>query len=334
MPRFLLTLLLILWVGTGCVSRPPVAEEPDTPFVFEVEPPPVFRAEGVRLAALNAEFMFDGYGDEGQASFPHKGDPEKARVHRDKIGRILRMLNADVIMLAEVENKDVLDLLIRESLDGMDYQAYFVQGNDTFTGQDMGLLSRLPVEEVGRTDARVPVGTTSEEYGVSKNLWARITIGRQPTTLVGLHFLAQPGNTERKPRREAQAEVIRRFVAQEQAQGRAIVVLGDFNDYDNATPDLAGSVPITNVLQTIKAAGPAAEDDLRNVLAEVPRRQRFTALWDKNDNEVVEEGELTAIDHLLLSPLLYRRLREVRYVHAHNPVTDTDHFPIVVVLAR
>ena len=50
---------------------------------------------------------------------------------------------------------------------------------------------------------RAPVGVAGAPYGVSKNLWARLTLLGRPTTVVGVHFLAQPDNPERRPRRDA-----------------------------------------------------------------------------------------------------------------------------------
>lgn len=314
-------------------SETPAPAEAVGTFVFRPEQPPVIAFDdGVRIATLNTEFMFDGEGDEGQASFPHKGDPVRSRTHRDRIGEIVRMIDADVLMMQEVENERVLNLLIEESLDGMGYSAHFVQGNDRFTGQNVALLSRLPIEATGRTDERAPVGASGDTYGVSKNMYARLILGNTPTTLVGVHFLARPDDPERKEKREAQAEVIRRLVEQEMASGRAVIVLGDFNDFDESTLDIYGSRPITDVLARIKSAGPGAADDLRNVLAEVPRVERFTAFYDRNRDDVVGPNELSALDHLLLSPALYRHVREVVFVQAYDPALYTDHFPIVVNL--
>ncbi len=290
-------------------------------------------ADGLRIATLNTEFMFDGRDTEGQASFAWKDDPQAARAHQAHIGEVLRGLDADLVMLQEVENEHVLRRLAAEHLRGMGYEVYFVQGRDYFTGQDVGLLARVPVDTVGRTDERAPVGDTADDYGVSKNMYARLTLGGRPVTLIGVHFLARPTDPGRKDSREAQAEVIRRLVARETAAGRAVVVLGDFNDYDGRTPDVAGNAPITDVLARIKRAGPGPEDDLMNVMVEVPRSERYTAHWDRNDNERVDgREELSAIDHVLLSPQLYRLLEDVAYVHRHDPTTHTDHFPIVVTL--
>ncbi|AEN72178.1 Endonuclease/exonuclease/phosphatase [Rhodothermus marinus SG0.5JP17-172] len=301
--------------------------------LFVPEPPPEYRAEGIRIATLNTFFLFDGYGDEGQADFPHKGNPEAARRHRARIAQVLRMIDADLVVLQEVENEEVLRRMVTEDLPDLNYEVHFVQGHDTFTGQDVAVLSRLPVEKIGRTEERVPVEGTDDTYGVSKNIWVRLYLGDLPATIIGVHFLAQPDDSRRKPRREAQAEVIRRLVERELAAGRAVAVLGDFNDYDESVLDLNGHRPITRTLALVKAAGPGPDDDLYNVMAEVPQHDRFTVFYDADEDWQVEWPELAAIDHVLLSPRLRARLREVHYVQAYDPRTVTDHFPIVVILA-
>ncbi len=316
-------------------ERPPrgPAEGPaEEPFVFRVEPPPVFRTDGFRIATFNAEFLFDGEGNEGAADFPWKGDPVAARAHRDAVAAVVRTLDADLVVLTETEHVGVLRAMLAESLPDLGYTAHLVPGHDTFTGQNVGLLARVPLDSLWRTDERVAVGLTERTYGVSKNLAARFSLDGQPVTLVGVHFLAYPDNVERRPQREAQAEVIRRLVEREKAAGRAVVVLGDLNDFDPDVPDANGSRPITNVLATVRRAGPSPDDDLVSVLAELPQRRRFTAHWDRNRNGVVDQGELSAIDHVLLSPVLAERVLEVHAVHAHDPAAVSDHWPVVVTI--
>lgn len=301
---------------------------------FEPAPPGPYKySGGVRIATLNAYFLFDGVGDEGEADFAHKGDSLASLLHRRKVGSVLRTLDADVVILQEVENQRALDLLIEESLDGLGYYGFLVDGQDSFTGQDVALLSRLPVDGVERTDILSRTAPNMSLQNVSKNLIVRMDLVGIPTTLIGVHLLARPSDPMRKDQREAQAEVLRMVVEQEVRAGRSVVVLGDFNDFDGEIPDVAENRPITDVLARIRSAGPGKLDDLYNVLKDVPRSQRFTAHWDRNENELVEAEELSAIDHILLSEALYRRVREVRFVHGHDPLAVTDHFPIVVVLA-
>jgi len=112
------------------------------------------------------------------------------------------------------------------------------------------------------------------------------------------------------------------------------VVLGDFNDFDTI-PDVDGNQPLTDVMPRIRSAGPSPDDNLVNVLADVPPKDRFTAHYDRNRNERVDgRNELSAIDHILLSPSLYAQVRRVTYAQFYSPVEVTDHFPIVVSLVR
>ncbi len=332
MPRLLVLVALLSGLGACAGTSAPAG--PAAP-AFEVQPAPVWATDGVRVATFNGEFLFDGAGDEGEATFPWKGDPAAARAHRDAVGAVVRSLDADLVLIPETEDLATLQLLIDESLADLGYEAVLVDGRDSFTGQDVGLLSRVPVEAAGRTDERAPVGVSGELYGVSKNLWARVTLpDGTPVTVVGVHFLARPDDVERRDRRNAQAEVIRRLVAAELAEGREVVVMGDVNDVDGTVPDRRGSLPITDVLATLKAAGPGPEDDLVSVLGDVPQAERFTSFYDRDADGQFDEGEFSAIDHVLLSPALYRRVVDVRYVHAHDPREVSDHFPIVVTLSE
>lgn len=332
MPRLLVLVALLSGLGACAGTSAPAG--PAAP-AFEVQPAPVWATDGVRVATFNGEFLFDGAGDEGEATFPWKGDPAAARAHRDAVGAVVRSLDADLVLIPETEDLATLQLLIDESLADLGYEAVLVDGRDSFTGQDVGLLSRVPVEAAGRTDERAPVGVSDELYGVSKNLWARVTLpDGTPVTVVGVHFLARPDDVERRDRRNAQAEVIRRLVAAEVAEGREVVVMGDVNDVDGTVPDRRGSLPITDVLATLKAAGPGPEDDLVSVLGDVPQAERFTSFYDRDADGQFDEGEFSAIDHVLLSPALYRRVVDVRYVHAHDPREVSDHFPIVVTLSE
>ena len=63
------------------VPPPPQADTDQ----FTPEPPPSFQFDdGVRIATLNAEFLFDGLGDEGQAVVEH--GEQRGSVHRDRRG--------------------------------------------------------------------------------------------------------------------------------------------------------------------------------------------------------------------------------------------------------
>ncbi|GAB5533799.1 MAG: hypothetical protein Rubg2KO_00480 [Rubricoccaceae bacterium] len=340
MTRFFRTLPVVLVIALAmsaarCAGPAPATSSSGPP-PFAVVDTVEWRTDGLRIGTFNGEFLFDGEGDEGEATFAWKGDPAKARAHRARVAQSVRKLDVDILLMPETENLNALQMLVDESLTDLGYTAHLVDGLDSFTGQDVGLLSRVPVEETGRTNERALVGVSDRQYGVSKNLWARmdLPLGDElvPVTLIGVHFLARPDDVERRDRREAQAEVIRQLAEQESAAGRQLILLGDFNDFDESVLDRRSSTPITDVLAILKRVGPGEADDLVNVMGDVPQAERYTALYDRNGNDIIDEGELSAIDHILLSPGLYERVREVRYAPVHDPRRVSDHFPLVVTL--
>jgi hypothetical protein len=118
--------------------------------------------------------------------------------------------------------------------------------------------------------------------------------------------------------------------------GALVVVLGDFNDYDGNTDSLdhIDSTPISTVLSDIRAMNPDdATDDLTNVASLIPKANRFTSWFDRNDNEMVEPPqEFTSIDHLLISPELVPLVEVAEFPHELNPPEVSDHFSLVVRL--
>ncbi len=95
--------------------------------------PPATTGDQVRIATLNTEFLFDGMDGDGRASFAWKDDPALATQHMECIADVIAGLDADVVMMQEVESDDVAYRLVEEFLRGMDYRVYFVQGKDSFT---------------------------------------------------------------------------------------------------------------------------------------------------------------------------------------------------------
>ena len=285
------------------------------------------------IMAFNAEFLWDGVEpEEGIVNFPWRGSPDEALEHMQEIAQAIVKHNPDIVSLAEIENREALDLLNTTFLAGRGYNAYLIDGADSATGQDVALLTRVDPEVFKRDNSRESIG--SRTYGVSKNYYAKFNLGEMKFSLVGLHFLARPLDERRKAKREAQARVIRNRAQNLANDGYPPIVLGDFNDYDGQVLDHDQNEPITNVLRIIRDMSPDnQDDDLLNVASRIAPAQRFTSWWDKNENgEVDRPDELTSIDHILVSAPLIPHLREVVFDPDHDPRQVSDHFPIVIVL--
>jgi exonuclease III len=327
--RFLLVLTVL------AVSCTP--EKEDTPPPEEPAAGAADTSSSITIMTFNTEFMWDGVEPEqGNVEFEWKGNQELAEAKMAKIAEIIRRANPDILNLVEVENLDALETLNRKFLSGMGYTAYLVEGRDSYTGQDVGLLTRIPPEgsEIQPDFRKGSSGGVDKV--VSKNYKARFTIGATKLALIGLHFLAQPDREDRRFDRQAQADAIRQMAVEQQAAGYLPVVLGDFNDYDGEanSQDVQKDVPITFVVSAIKSMDPEnLDDDLVNVSSFIPQKERYTAFWDRNNNGRVDpDREFTSIDHILISNKLAGKVERAWIPHDHDPLQVSDHFPVVVKL--
>lgn len=284
---------------------------------------------------LNALFLWDGIPpEEGEIEFPWKGSPEKAEAHMREIAALIRAARPDLVNLAEVENEAALKRFNEKFLPGLGYRPYFAEGIDHFTGQDMGLLSRFPLESYRYDRRRGTSGRTRKS--VSKNYVATLHLRDAKIALIGLHLLANPSAADRKHRRQAQADAILQMAREKQRAGYQLIVWGDFNDYDGAADSLDSqrNRPITNVMSRLRQLDPDnPQDDLVNAVRFVPAGERYTSFYDRNHNRRVDgPHEYSAIDHILLSPTLAAAVEEVEIMQTHDPLQVSDHFPIVVRL--
>ena len=291
------------------------------------------------VMALNCEFMWDGVAPEEGSStitFPWKGNQKLAEAHMKQVANLILRGNPDIVSLEETENLHAVQVLNDKFLAGRGYKPYFIQGKDTFTGQDVALLTRIDPDggKIERDDA---VGTSgTESSGVSKNYFAKMTVGSAKIALIGLHLLAQPTSTQRRAKRQAQANVVRDLAVSLAKQGRQVIVLGDFNDWDGdpASRDFKDDLPISTVLATIRGMDPATpSDNLVNAASFMPKEDRYSDFWDQNNDNVIQSPqEFSMIDHILLSPALAAEVEDAYIPHEEDPRVVSDHFPVVVRL--
>jgi exonuclease III len=289
------------------------------------------------VTTFNAEFLWDGLQpEEGQVDFSHKNNPQEAGEHMEDIAYVLRQVNADIVNIVEVEGIDALTKLNDDYLDGMGYKPYLIKGNDSYTGQDVGLLTRIDPEtqSIERTDNRESINGL--ESGVSKNYFAKFNVNGEKIALVSLHLISRPSDQSRRDKREAQATVIKDLSLGLANQGYSLIVLGDFNDYDgdNCCSDHADNIPISTVLRIIKTQSQSTNaDDLINVSQFIDKDERYTSHWDKNRNNQIDGvQEFSSIDHILISKGLESFVDTAFIYNEYSPLIVSDHFPVVVSL--
>lgn len=285
-------------VGAACVPQQP----PDTAL------------EGsVRIAAFNVQRLFDTVCDSGACGGNHYEalpTPSDFSLQADRLASAIARLNADVVLLAEVETQAALDGLTSR-LPRFGYSELGETG--TPASVDVAVLSIHPITDVRGHRERTlwrPDGTATR---FSRELLeVHLDVNGKKVIVFSAHFRSK--SSDDPGRRFAEAVATRNIVAgAAQAAPDALVVLGgDLND-------VPGSEPIT-----------ALERDgaLLRVSSDRPDSETWTYAY---------YGDLQAIDHLYLArgggtyvPGSFRTARDPRgngYGGSDHAAVSADFLP-------
>jgi len=230
---------------------------------------------------------------------------------RAAVGAVLRDLDADVVILQEVENLGVLKTLDEAELGGAYPHAALIEAFDP-RGIDIGALSKVPfdgvVSHLGETFTKE--GTNGPVYQYARDaLELHLTRNGRHVVLIGVHFRSKSQDDPDKRLAEAQhTRAIADGIAAADPTA-AIAILGDFNDLPGSPPVLA-----------VEGSGSGA-DAYDDVPALAPASDR----WTFNYN-----GALELVDHHLVNPVLRAMLDEASVRIPHGPDIDaaSDHAPI------
>ncbi|KAK1934130.1 hypothetical protein P3T76_011333 [Phytophthora citrophthora] len=304
----------------------------------------------LKVATFNAAFLFLGT-QSHQLKCPGEDCPwttaVDAQSHVIQIASVIKSLNADILQINEVEDCTVLEAVITQlqALGDSTYKPYLVRGTDTATGQNSALLTRVdPVVNLQRTETRatIPVnGSTcpsssgySSSKGVSKHFFTtfNVTGFSKPITLVGAHLLANPESKPRCFEREAQATVLAGLANAAVGDGHHAIVTGDLNDWSAAVPDKNSNMPISAVLAILTGS------NFVDVASKLAKSDRYTEWYDKDNDCVYEDSELSSLDHMLVSKSLSSALTSVSFNQDLYTTAcsgyNSDHYPVSIVLSK
>lgn len=239
------------------------------------------KSNTLTVATWNLEWFFDEHqGDNFSDLAREQSAPSREAWEwkRNVVATAIARMKPDIIALQEVENQRVLYYLTRQlrASHELRYRIAFVEGHDYYTEQDVGVLYREDVIEVGRWES------TSAEYrdkrlsSVNKHMFAKFLVGqegqRETLTLVNLHFRAR---AEQAQRRQTQARQLNRWLARlPLAEQANLIVLGDFNTEHRYQQAPAVKPSDLDVLRTRETATP--EDDLTDLHQFLDPQQRAT----------------------------------------------------------
>lgn len=277
--------------------------------------------------------------------------------HLDRAANIIEVINPDILNLVEGTSREVVDELVaRLHAKGLtDYTGYHIESNDSFTGMDVGLITKHPPTEIDgkqiRTYYSEPEDPTyrqsfrAPDYNgnprnfngsLSRNSGYFIDVNGYKLGFVGLHLKSNPSDEHSNARRTAQAKIVQRVLNGDvTARGYLPVVLGDLNDYDPDVPDRDDSrSTATEVLSLLKDFDPDHEGpEMFNAAEFMPNKSdRYTSHWDWNENGADDPQDVyTMIDHILLPVELKPYVKRAFIAHIVGLETS-DHYPVVVDL--
>lgn len=197
----------------------------------------------VRIGTFNAKNLFNDRIDGESGILDEEESTPTSAQYQTKLrdtATLLSRLDADLLMLQEIENRAVLDDLADRPEIGRSYPyRYLSAGNDP-RGIDIGFLSVFPIESqsthkddyFGRTDI-----SGGPKYRYARDcLEIHLRVAGRPLILLGVHFKAKSNDDPDKRLAEAQhTRYIADFLAEKDPDA-AIVILGDFNDFPGSPP--------------------------------------------------------------------------------------------------
>ncbi|MDX1946587.1 MAG: hypothetical protein SFU86_14390 [Pirellulaceae bacterium] len=252
--------------------------------------------EKVVVATWNVEWLFDNYtGDNPQELAREQSAPSREEWDWKLAGvaKVIAEIKPTILALQEIENKRVLVFLnsLLKKQYGLDYKIAFIEGEDFFTEQDVGVMALSGLTEFSFKRQTQEMYETKEFYNINKHILCRLAWGsgpeRQELTMLNVHFRAMPEATEIRKR---QGKLARSFVAAEMQAGKNVMVLGDINTdetYETTTPD--GDIGTLRGLHT-----PATDDDLIDLYQFYKGESKETHLVHKQ------------FDHILVTPSLVK----------------------------
>lgn len=299
----------------------------------------------IRLVQYNVEWLFIDYYN--TSNCPGNGctwkNISEASTHMDYVATVINDLKPDILNLCEVEGCDELNMLTNMLADN--YTQYLKKGSDTTTGQNVGMLTKIqPIVNLYRTEEKVnyPISGSNCNYtgtpgtsGVTKHYITEFNISNINIVMIGVHLLAYPDDVQRCAQREAQAQVLQNVVFEYYKKNYEIILLGDLNDFDNNIDDSNNNKPISKVLDILKGnfGYHAFEYELYNVAETIPKSERYSDWWDKNNDCISSSNEFSLIDHVLVTKNLKYKIVNSYVYHGYPEFCgkyNSDHYPIVV----
>jgi endonuclease/exonuclease/phosphatase family metal-dependent hydrolase len=269
----------------------------------------------ITVASYNVKNFFDEFDNPYTAD---EGTGKKPEAEVKALTETIKAVNADVLILQEVEAGGVLKKYAADSLAEMKYNYVVDTTTEDSRGITVAALSRFPVLRV--TSHRLAL-LDEKELPTAENRFARdllrIDVETKPGYVIsvyGVHLKSKRTDPDGKDpqsnkKRLAEGKKIREILKAEQPAGARFIFVGDCNDLIDTPP-----------LKEIRAA---TEPAMTDALEKIPADKRITF---KNDRYK------EAIDQILLSPTLSADMAGAEILDGEGFAKASDHRPVRVTL--
>lgn len=302
--------------------------------------------KSLRVATWNLEWFYDDNQGDNQSDLSKELSAPSAADWQWKVDVAaagIAKLNADIVALQEIENRQVLlDLTkVLKEKHGQSFRIAYIDGWDLFTEQDVAILFRGGLVEMSRREQSKEMFDSEDYFNLQKHLFARFEWGqgseKQTLTMLTLHLRAAENGASI---RERQCRLAKAWLADALSRGENVILLGDVNTNESALPPPAGA----DVDILSGQATPSKDDDLTDLHGGLPADQRATHLNGDAYDRIFVSRSLTT-DEPGKKDLVFRTIARVRDACViGNPDTDhrenywqipvgerdvSDHYPIV-----
>ncbi len=301
------------------------------------------------IATWNLEWFYDENRTDNHSDLSRKQSAPNRKDwewKRDGVAGVIARIKPAILALQEVENRRVLQYLVSRlrKQHNLSYRYAFIEGRDSFTEQDVGILYLSGLVEYCRREQSREMYDSQKYYNLSKHLIGRFEWGsgtdKESLMVLTAHFRAGEKNAEIRRR---QARLIRHWIEPELAAGRNVVVLGDFN-VERTFAQTSERSPI-GVLRGLPTESPM--DDLADAHQFIRPARRGTHLINKQFDRILLSRSLM-IDQPGKRDLVFgsancraelvikgSKDRDHRPGLYRIPVAErdlSDHYPVVVEL--
>lgn len=270
-----LCLSLIVQCVSTCTAQPP--ETNALPIVHRADRAP----EKLSIATWNLEWFFDDYKGNNKSDIAKKESAPSRDQWQWRVNTFaaaIAKFQPTILAVEEIEDRGVLLALTKALKEHhqLQYRVAFIEGNDSSTEQDVGILYQSGLVEFSRKEMSQSMFDSKDFYSLSKHIIGRFEWADGDRTvsleILVLHLRA---TADAADLRKKQAKLAHQWMKRSLEAGQNVIILGDLNveqPAEQETSDGDGLYELRGLTTS------NVSDDLVDLLKFTPADKRQTHL--------------------------------------------------------